>query len=155
MWARAVSRCRMEAISLEPLSDVLPHVLATSPDAKFIMTMRPFPGWLQSFFGAMRRDGQFVKVLRTFGKSVEVLPWFQFVDSVTGQFKRMRQEANPFFGKDLTLTSLLYLTSCNGYGWLKNNIEERGTRKLVPSEEAYLAHFDEVRRTVPHNRLLE
>lgn len=154
-WIQFASRCRMEAISLEPIMDLFPLVLHTSSQAKVVMTWRSYHSWLKSMRDNHLREnrlGYIIVPLYHFGL---VSHWVEAWDAITGQIERVRREAHPFFGRGISISALLYRAVCNGYAWPKNNLKQRGTRKIRAQEEAYLAQMNEVRMHTPAHRLLE
>mmetsp|Transcript_85750 Transcript_85750/g.270292 ORF Transcript_85750/g.270292 Transcript_85750/m.270292 type:complete len:372 (-) Transcript_85750:125-1240(-) len=154
-WAETVSRCRMEAVSLEPPVDMLPLALSVSPRAKVILTWRDYPSWKKSTdAGGAVKDQRTGYVIYHLMSSHAVLPWIQLADRWTGVFQRLRLEGRPL-ARPPEVASWLFRQLCNGYSWPIMNVNNRGTYKIYGQEEAYLAHIDEIRRITPPGRLLE
>jgi len=154
-WAGAVSRCRMEAMALEPVMDMLPLALSRSPKAKVILTWRDYPSWKKSTdAGGAVKDQRTGYVIYHLMSSHAVLPWIQLADRWTGVFQRLRLEGRPL-ARPPEVASWLFRQLCNGYSWPIMNVNNRGTYKIYGQEEAYLAHIDEIRRITPPPRLLE
>mmetsp|Transcript_22979 Transcript_22979/g.46523 ORF Transcript_22979/g.46523 Transcript_22979/m.46523 type:complete len:354 (-) Transcript_22979:12-1073(-) len=154
-WAETVSRCRMEAMSLEPVTDSLPIAVAKAPKAKFILTWRTFPSWLKSTSATRIKEKRVEAMARFLTRSNSLYPWVENFDYFTGAVARQRREGNPFWGSKFTAFGYIYRTICNGYAWPVTRLTTRGTYKNHGSEEAYLAHVDEIRQTVPRDRLFE
>jgi len=154
-WANTVSRCRMDAISLEPITDLLPLALSVSPEAKVIMSWRDYNTWILSTLrGGAVKDKRMQYIMGHAQSSKAFLPWFDYWEDLTGQFKRVRMEGNPVF-QPVAVSSYIYRSMCNAYGWPAMNVYNRGVFKAAGHEEAYLAHLDEIRRITPPGRLLE
>merc|ERR1712039_901286 len=47
-FASTASRCRIDALSLEPETDKLPVALQTSTEANVVLTWRPWESWMKS-----------------------------------------------------------------------------------------------------------
>jgi len=163
VWARHVSRCRVEAIALEPLVDLLPLALQASPDAKVILTWRDFGSWKRSTKAGGLKDMRWHYIMSVLlASSSRMLPWLSIWDAATGQITHLLSEGTPFHG--LGQASLLemfcfYSFFRNSYGHPETKVAFRGTNKISAGEdgyveEAYLAAMDEIRRLVPPERLL-
>lgn len=165
VWARHMSRCRVEAVALEPFTDMLPAAMAASPGAKVILTWRDYPSWQQS-----SSTGGGVKDIRwhfimamLLASSARMLPWIPLWDSLTGEVSRILLEGRPFSGAgEATISEMLvyYAFGRQGYARPENAVFWRGSNKIADGipptypEEAYLAHIDEIRQAVPADHLL-
>lgn len=154
LWARTVTRCRMEAMSLEPITDLLPLALRMSPKAKFVMTWRPYPSWWKSTTSTRRKELRFGHVQKAIVRGNSFVPWIESWDYLVGTFRRTRQRGDPFWG-EFAISAYMYRLVCNGYNWPVTNVKDRGTFKSKAHEEAYLGHINEIRMLVPKERLLE
>lgn len=153
--ATQISRCRFEAISLEPIVDILPHILTTSPGAKFIMTWRSFESVRKSNAQFQKRQRTWPPLARALVKSNRILPWVETFDAFTGLLQAARLEGAPFHYGTNKYSAYLYKVVCPGYNLPRQRLEDRGIWKIKASEEAYLAHQNEIRTQVPTDRLLE
>jgi len=158
-FAQAIARCNLEVISLEPTTDAFPHMLATSPDAKVILTWRDYPSWYYSSVSGIGRKGAiWGRVLLAAFRGLTVLPWLEWWDDLFGTFVSVTREGRTFSGMgEATLTTFLLraLVSTKMYAYKENNVYERGAFKIWLGEEAYLAHLDEIRQLTPPEQLLE
>mmetsp|Transcript_85751 Transcript_85751/g.270294 ORF Transcript_85751/g.270294 Transcript_85751/m.270294 type:complete len:372 (-) Transcript_85751:125-1240(-) len=154
-WAETVSRCRMEAVSLEPPVDMLPLALSVSPRAKVILTWRDYPSWQRSTStGGVTKDKRASYLMGMVTSARRVLPWIELLDHFTGVILRVRLNGDPF-SRPPQAAAFLYRLLCSGYAWPANDVYSRGVFKCSGQEEAYLAHIDEIRRITPPGRLLE
>jgi len=152
-WAETVSRCRMEALSLEPAVDVLPLALSVSPRAKVILTLRDYPSWVRSTVAVSMLQFRTIHVLDHLKSASLVLPWALLVDHWTGVFSRLQLDGRPL-ARPPELFSWLNKMLCSAVE--HTGIAHRGVFKVLGAqEEAYLAHLDEIRRVTPPGRLLE
>jgi len=167
-YARQVSKCRVDALSIEPMLDLTDVVFRTSPDAKFVMTWRDYPSWVQSTNngGGLKDVRWFLIMSLLVTSSLRMLPWLSLWDWLTGEFSTMIKEGEPFSSPgQSTLSRLLAFHTYykHVYGKRAAFLFIRGTNKISSiatdpgnfSEEAYVAHVDEIRRLVPPERLLE
>eukprot|EP00932_Pfiesteria_piscicida_P002149 SRR837773.12089.p1 GENE.SRR837773.12089~~SRR837773.12089.p1 ORF type:complete len:343 (+),score=88.41 SRR837773.12089:35-1030(+) len=162
-WARHVSRCRVEAIALEPLVDLFPLALQTSPNAKVILTWRDFRSWGQSTKAGGVKDLRWHYITSiVMASSARMLPWLSLYDRLTGRITEVLSNGTPFHG--LGQASLLEMFCFYSffrfiYGHPDSKVPFRGTNKVASGEypyieEAYLAQMDEIRRLTPPERLL-
>jgi len=152
--ATPISRCRVEALSLEPMLDLVPLVVEASPDAKFVLTWRDYPSWQRSSLTAFSKDVGFSTVMATLSSGFNLLPWMHALDSMVGCVSRLHAAGAPFLGQGEG-NVLAYILHYMFPMYLEFNVFHRGTLKINGTEEAYLAHLDEIRRLVPRDRLLE
>ena len=148
-WTRHMSRCRVEALSLEPLTDTLPLAIAASPRAKFIMTWRSYADWSRS-----HRNGGFVKdllwqwvMVRAVASSARMGPWLELWDLATGDFTRILREGHPYSHQGLTSLRHLvgyYVYARCGFFRPANDVWNRGSSRIAGDEDGYLAHLEEV-----------
>lgn len=161
IWARHMSRCRVEAVTLEPVIDVWQAAWKASPDAKVIMTWRDFKSWRTSTHAGGWKDLRwhwFFSLL--LASSARVLPWISLYDVLTGEIDEMLRAGRPFHG--VGQANFLEMFGFYSffrfiYGDPRSKLPFRGTHKIGPwrhTEEAYLAHMDEIMRLVPPERLL-
>jgi len=164
-WARQMSRCRVEAVAMEPLTDVLHVALEASPDAKFILTWRDARTWVKSTRAGGSKDLHWHLLMSTiFASSARMLPWVSLWDAMTGQVTEMLRAGNPFHkGSETTALEMFgfYAFFKFFYTHPGANIFIRGTNKVGSVstgdrevDETFLAALDEIRRTVPPERLL-
>merc|ERR1712232_540818 len=163
-WARTMSRCRVEAVALEPLVDVLPLALQTNPSVKVILTWRDFNSWIQSTKAGGFKDLRWHQLMSVFaGSCTRMLPWIDLWDALTGDVTKILQDGAPYSGVgQASLREMICFYSFFRfiYGHPESKIPFRGTNKVSTAEghsfaeEAYLAHMDEIRRMVPKERLL-
>mmetsp|Transcript_102220 Transcript_102220/g.305146 ORF Transcript_102220/g.305146 Transcript_102220/m.305146 type:complete len:574 (-) Transcript_102220:26-1747(-) len=153
-WSEGVTKCRMQALSLEPITDVLPLAVAMSPKAKFIMTWRSYESWRKSTSGSRSKEVRWGMIHVALQKGGRIFPWVETWDSFFGNVREMRQVGDPFPSRFPKL-AYIYRTLCNGYAWPQTKVYERGTFKSKAHEESYLGHQNEIRMLVPKHRLLE
>mmetsp|Transcript_19737 Transcript_19737/g.57264 ORF Transcript_19737/g.57264 Transcript_19737/m.57264 type:complete len:353 (+) Transcript_19737:94-1152(+) len=157
-FAQAIARCNLEVIALEPTTDSFPHMLATSPDAKVIITWRDYPSWYTSTMtGGFSKDVAWAIFNMVSFRGLTVLPWLEWSDDLFGGLKLVAREGRTFSGRgEATLmTYLLRVVFASKLYSHQTNVYERGTFKVNASEEAYLAHIDEIRQLTPPEQLLE
>uniref|UniRef100_A0A7S1S4D8 Uncharacterized protein n=1 Tax=Alexandrium catenella TaxID=2925 RepID=A0A7S1S4D8_ALECA len=155
LWSRGVSRCRMEAIALEPTTDAVRMAVRMSPKAKFILTWRKFSSWFKSTTGARVKEVRWGSIHEVLSKGNRFIPWIETWDDAFGTIRRVRQRGEPFFLTRDPIVAYIYRTACNGYAWHTNDHKSRGTFKSGAHEESYLGHQNEIRMLVPKERLLE
>jgi len=157
-WALAVSRCRLDAMSLEPQTDLFPSAMATSPGAKVIMTWRSHKPYLKSTVaGGFYRDFRWGAIMHVLSQSCRGLPWIRLWDTLTGDFTRIIRASDPFMGRGQVDFRTFFFYKCynEGFCYPENRVYGRGVFVHNESEEAYLASIDEIRRLTPPGRLLE
>jgi len=157
-WALAVSRCRLDAMSLEPQTDLFPSAMATSPGAKVIMTWRSHEPYIKSSVaGGVRKDYRWGMIMHFVTQSCRGFPWVRLWDTVTGDVTRIIRASDPFMGRGQVDFRTFWFYKCynEGYVYPENNVYERGVFVHNKSEEAYIASIDEIRRLTPRERLLE
>eukprot|EP00413_Alexandrium_margalefii_P049628 CAMPEP_0204607592 /NCGR_PEP_ID=MMETSP0661-20131031/59806_1 /ASSEMBLY_ACC=CAM_ASM_000606 /TAXON_ID=109239 /ORGANISM="Alexandrium margalefi, Strain AMGDE01CS-322" /LENGTH=359 /DNA_ID=CAMNT_0051619015 /DNA_START=99 /DNA_END=1178 /DNA_ORIENTATION=- len=162
-FARPLSRCGIEAISIQPFVDMLPVVLQVSPEAKVILTWRPYPEWIVS---KHTRDGTGKDFIAHIVSNMIVGPFRiwragPIIDAVTGLrggvFRQAYRKGTPLGGADgITVVGLLLWMSQGRFEYLDEavNLNFRGEYKISYDEEAYLTQQDEIRR-LASGRLLE
>lgn len=161
-FRRAVAGCNIESLTLEPPVDSLPHALQTSPSAKFILTWRDFPSWFVSSQAVAEprplggKHGRWSSIFYDVAKSWRLCPWGFFWDRLTGGmgsalYAEGRMLAAP---EQTTLLTYIVMRLLGSFGNDVDNALWRGNYKIDASEEAYLGHQDEIRRTVPAGQLL-
>mmetsp|Transcript_62147 Transcript_62147/g.192628 ORF Transcript_62147/g.192628 Transcript_62147/m.192628 type:complete len:208 (+) Transcript_62147:39-662(+) len=83
LLAHQVSRCRVEALSLEPLVDALANVVQVSPDARYILTWRDYPSWAAStVLGGAAKDERWGEVLYGLIEGQNLAPWMSWFDAL-------------------------------------------------------------------------
>jgi len=157
-FARPISRCKVGAMSLEPLTDSLPHVLEASPEARVILTWRPYPSWLASTMSSgYAKDIPWSIFCLLVGAGFSSSMLIFVLDALTGAVSDLLRTGRPVSGMgDATITAFLlkFGTGLCEYSPSGSNVWERGIYKVAAQEEAYLAHMDEIRR-LAGGRLLE
>jgi len=159
-FARSASRCQIEALSLEPCTDVFPFALRTSPKAKVILTWRDYESWRSSATASFGKDLRWFELRDWLGCSVDFLPWFFLLEAMTGLVSSALREGEPFpHDGQATVTQVLLWTKARVmhplYPLYSLSLLFRGTLKVASQEEAYLAHMNEIRALTPPDRLLE
>jgi len=156
--SRALARCGVEALSIEPTLDVLPAILEAHPEVKVILTWRSFPSWMKTLttsFHAVKDITTFLfNQLSLIGMTS--LPWLELWDSLTGIFSLERGLGRPMgCPGNYTVPLAMMGTAITKYFALENEIFFRGTYKVYFNEESFLSHHNEIRTSVPADRLLE
>lgn len=158
-FRRAVAGCKIESIALEPPTDSLPHAMQTSPHAKVIMSWRDYPSFLGSVQGlnamAGGKHNRWAGLVAEVSTSWSFCPWFFLYDDLTGHITRVYRDGDMMVAPEqVTVITYLLQRLLGIFGSSKDNGLSRGNYKVI-GEEAYLAHQDEIRRTVPPEQLLE
>lgn len=156
--AKAASRCRVEAIAIEPTTDSLHLLLKASPEAKVIMTWRAFEKWKKSAKASWEGvDMPWRLFYRQMAKSLKIFPWLQVWERLTGQVTAILRDGDPFTGRGQATVLSYVLNRNSGLSYFDSraNLLVRGPFKIAMGEEEYLAHMDEIRRVTPPGRLLE
>jgi len=158
--ARSLSRCQVDALFLEPTTDLFPVALAASPDVKVILTWRDWP----SYYKTITRNHQWLKDMLSHAAGytstlpVRMIRWEDWWDWVSGGAisQTWKQAAvfgcPPQVGGDLV--AILLTTLHVRYWDTANHIMDRGAFKVFFDEESYLAQHDEIRRLTPPGKLL-
>ncbi len=155
--AEQISKCRITAISLEPTTDLLWALLQVSPDAKVILSWRDYQSWwVSTTTGGLKKDQRWAGIRSVFWSSCVMFPWPAIFDAGTGVISRVMMAGDPFAGiGQLTWPSYLALLTLGSYANPGDNMYSRGVFKIGGLEDAYLAHLNEIRTSVPPERLLE
>jgi len=158
-FARSASRCRIEALALEPGTEVYPLVLPISPSAKVVLTWRAYPSWqVSTTTGGVTKDRVWGKLVGMLGSSINFLPWGFLLEALTGEVSRVLRAGEPYAGKgQASVMQVMLKTTIGGrtYAHPLANTYQRGVFKVAAQEEAYLAHINEIRVLTPPDRLLE
>lgn len=96
MFGSALARCRVDALTLEPLNHLLPEILAASPGVKVVLTVRDFDSWFKSLtdFGVRLED--FSWLSHTKFSALTIFPWLRVVNLLSaGAFYRHMAEGGP------------------------------------------------------------
>lgn len=153
VFARVVSRCRLDSLAIEPVVDSLPLALSVSPEAKVILSWRPYPAWSHSSMSSgAEKDINFVGITLFSGLVYYAFPWMSLYNLVTGELDQIRRET-PLCTS--SVAAYLHKVAFNGYWRYHNKVWTRGSYKMYTGEEAYLGHINEIRVSVPKDRLLE
>lgn len=164
--ARVCSRCGIDAISLEPSFDTLPLFLeASPPDVKVISTWRQYPSWSKSadpdgLWGIpsiwANRDIRCNYLKMGLFSGHLLVPWLDLWDAMFGTFTNFANAGKQFAGAgEASITGYIFNMAQLGYSHPRNQHTKRGSYKVNGQEEAFLAHYDEIRRRVSPERLLE
>mmetsp|Transcript_47970 Transcript_47970/g.135525 ORF Transcript_47970/g.135525 Transcript_47970/m.135525 type:complete len:360 (+) Transcript_47970:54-1133(+) len=157
--ARTISRCRLDAIFLEPTTDIFPDILARSPGAKVIMNWREYNNWRASVLDSMPQErAKFAKAMGMLAvASLFAFPWELVYDLLSGgQVTRMFQEAPTFICKGHgTILQFVFGSLHFNYWRTGNNVYDRGIFKTLIWEEAVLAFRNEVRKLTPPDLYLD
>lgn len=157
-WRRTMTMCNVEAIALEPLSDVFSIAIEACPKAKVILTVRDHPSWKRSTdLGGSTKDVRWGSFIMTLASSWHYLPWAEVYDTVTGHFLEFLESGDEFKYGKTSFPHLLafYVFGMRAYHGPLTMTSGRGVFKVLMHEEAYLAQLSEVRRLTPPGNLLE
>jgi len=170
-FAVPLSRCRVEAISLEPFVDAFPFVLQVSPEAKVILTWRSFPALVES---KIKKDIAYSLMGIGVGKDMTtalatlflVQPFWTWralalIDALTGVhsgiLRAVYRKGDPLgTAGGISFAGLLLWLTQGRFECLRPGVDnfDRGVDKAGLDEESYLAGQDEIRR-LASGRLFE
>jgi len=164
VWARTLSRCRVDVVCIEPALDTLAVAVAASPGAKVIYTFRlAVPWWVSTNRGGSL-DNYFAYVMNWFAPAgIRMLPWMDLWDALTGQFTAFWDEGRPYTTTtNLTMTEIIAHNTFIRNRWPTWHFVHRGTRKLSRDayydgrlpEETIHSYRNEVESLVPKDQLL-
>lgn len=162
LFARTLSRCRVDVLSLEPLLDQFETVLRASPRAKVVMGVRDFSSWhLAAMYGG-GKDLVFAFVMGTVTGGFRLLPWLDAIDLATGAVSNLFRSGRPFTFIDGQISDILqYLLFWSHAKFaVGGDAVEHNTRWASPkiwhngTEAAYQEVVDNVIRLTPPDRLL-
>jgi len=156
-WHHYTNKCALDAVTLEPRSDAWWIAYAGSPGAKIILTWRDYPSWARSTLsGGYVKDVRWGRLTNWMFQSLNVFPWFQVWDLLTGQISEIYARGEVVSGQTSkpTVLSLLmwYGVGRELYEW--GNTRNRGVYKIRAQEEAYVAQIEEIVKHVPATDLL-
>mmetsp|Transcript_14885 Transcript_14885/g.32149 ORF Transcript_14885/g.32149 Transcript_14885/m.32149 type:complete len:362 (-) Transcript_14885:44-1129(-) len=164
VMARHFSRCRVDAVALEPLVDMLPALLQTSPDAKVVLTWRDFASWHKSTTKGGKKDVLWhIFMCMFFASSARALPWISLLDMTTGSVTQLLKEGKPFAeaGQASLAEQLAFYSFAKfPYGDPVNQVIFRGTNSITfgqdyaQIETGYKASVNLIKQLVPPERLL-
>lgn len=155
-WARAIRNCGVQAITLEPQLDNLERAIATSPDAVFIQSLRPFKRWVSSSHAGALKDWVQCVHLRWISSSAMAIPWLLIFDAITGIPGRMfeREPERLTFMPKLGQLFTWYSYSKTRMLTPDVNYHHRGSYSLDTEhfEESYDMLFAKTKSAIPPER---
>eukprot|EP00747_Dinoflagellata_sp_TGD_P045834 gnl/TRDRNA2_/TRDRNA2_144082_c0_seq2.p1 gnl/TRDRNA2_/TRDRNA2_144082_c0~~gnl/TRDRNA2_/TRDRNA2_144082_c0_seq2.p1 ORF type:complete len:387 (+),score=50.80 gnl/TRDRNA2_/TRDRNA2_144082_c0_seq2:33-1193(+) len=149
-WARPLSRCKVDAVALEPWLDNFNIALQSSPGVKVIVTTRTYETYLEAVnrYKPPARHTTVHMANLQFSSSVRTIPWLLLWDMVFGTFSELLRKGDPIYNADITFPAMLWnfavaepITFTQEYSTaFLPQMEEN----FYYSEEAYLAYHHEV-----------
>jgi len=101
------------------------------------------------------KDKWWIEIRQYFILSIYVFPWIELFDLLTGEIERVRRAGLAFAGRgELSWQAYVMFLRYARYDSPEIKTFQRGAFKVGAQEEAYLAHIDEIRRSVPSGQLM-